>query len=273
MNPSYPIYIPSKGRWNKLITARALDRMNVPYRVVIEPQEKDKYTSEISEDKLLVLPFGNLGQGSIPARNWIWEHSIAEGDKRHWIMDDNILAFYRFNRNKKLYVGDGTIFKCVEDFVDRYTNVPMAGLNYLGLVKARFVIPPFTLNTRIYSCILLSNSVSYRWRGKFNEDTDLSLRILKDGYCTVLFNAFLAEKTMTQRMSGGNTDELYVNGTREKSEALVKQHPDVARLTWKFNRWHHHVDYTPFKNNKLQRDNNSPIPAGVDDYGMVLVNK
>jgi hypothetical protein len=36
----------------------------------------------------------------------------------------------------------------------------------------------------------------------------LSLRALKDGLCTILFNAFLAGKVTTLRMKGGNTDEL-----------------------------------------------------------------
>jgi hypothetical protein len=271
VNPEFPIYIPSKGRAERSITTRALDKMGVQYWVVVEPQEFDDYARVIDRSKLLVLPFSNLGLGSIPARNWIWDHSISEGHKRHWILDDNILAFYRFNRNKKIYVGDGTIFKCAEDFVERYENVPMAGLNYLGFVKARFVIPPFTLNTRIYSCILLSNTIPHRWRGKYNEDTDLSIRLLKDGFCTVLFNAFLAEKTMTQRMSGGNTDDLYANGTLEKSKALAEQHPDVTTVTWKFNRWHHQVNYAAFERNLLKLKPGITIPEGTNNYGMKLV--
>lgn len=28
-------------------------------------------------------------------------------------------------------------------------------------------------------------------------------------------------------------------------------HPDVSELVWRFRRWHHVVDYSPFKNNPL----------------------
>ena len=132
-------------------------------------------------------------------------------------------------------------------------------------------VPPFILNTRIYSCLLIENAAPYRWRGKYNEDTDLSLRILKDGYCTILFNAFLAGKVATQTMSGGNTDELYANGTLEKSQSLIEQHPDVAKIVWKFNRWHHHVDYKQFKKNKLIKKPNLHIPDVVNNYGMKLI--
>jgi hypothetical protein len=72
-------------------------------------------------------------------------------------------------------------------------------------------------------------------------------------------------------MRGGNTDELYRNGTLEKSRMLVRLHPDVTSLVWKFNRWHHHVDYRPFKRNKLIRRPDIEIPQGIDNYGMRLV--
>jgi hypothetical protein len=127
------------------------------------------------------------------------------------------------------------------------------------------------MNTRIYSCILIKNDIPYRWRGRYNEDTDLSIRVLKDGWCTILFNAFLAGKVTTMRMNGGNTDTLYADDGRKKmAESLAQQHPDVAKVVWKFGRWHHQVDYRPFKNNQLVKKQGLNIPQGVNEYGMVL---
>lgn len=274
MNPKYPVYIISKGRHESRLTSKALEEINVPYHIVIEPQEYDMYASVIDPAKILVLPFSNLGQGSIPARNWVWEHAISIGAERHWILDDNISKFYRLNNHVKVKVESGTIFKAAEDFVDRYENVPFAGFNYEFLCKAMDDVPAFYLNNRIYSCILIQNCIPHRWRGRYNEDTDLSLRILKDGYCTILFNAFLCGKSATLKMKGGNTDELYVEDGRLKmAQSLVDQHPDVARVSWKFNRWQHHVDYRGFKKNKLIRKSNIVIPTGIDNYGMELYEK
>jgi hypothetical protein len=127
------------------------------------------------------------------------------------------------------------------------------------------------LNTRVYSCILLRNDLPYRWRGRYNEDTDLSIRILKDGHCTVLFNAFLAFKQTTMTMKGGNTDDLYQgDGRLAMAQSLVDQHPDVATITEKWGRYQHHVDYRPFRRNKLERKPGLDIPSGTNDYGMVL---
>jgi len=272
MNPKYPIYIISKGRWERRQTSKALEIMGVPYKIVIEPQEYDNYSAVIDTSKILVLPFSNLGQGSIPARNFVWEHAISIGAERHWILDDNMDSFYRVNRNMKLIVKTGAIFKAAEDFVDRYENVAIAGFQYNSFVFKDAIVPPFRLNTRIYSCILIKNDLPYRWRGRYNEDTDLSLRALKDGWVTMLFNAFLVNKETTMRAKGGNTDELYkqTNNRLEFAESLKEQHPDVVEVTWKFNRWHHKVNYKPFKNNKIIKKEGLEISKGINNYGMVI---
>ena len=123
----YPIYIISKGRWESRLTSKALEKYNIPYHIVIEPQEYEQYSGVIDPKKILVLPFSNLGQGSIPARNWVWEHSIDNGHSRHWILDDNIRRFYKLNRNKNYEIEDDSIFYHAENFIDRYENVKMAG--------------------------------------------------------------------------------------------------------------------------------------------------
>jgi hypothetical protein len=284
MNPKYPIYIVSKGRWETRLTSKALERINVPYYIVVEAHERDQYAAVIDPHKVLVLPEKYLqeydtcddvgearGKGPGAARNFCWEHSLSMGFTRHWVMDDNIASFNRLNRNLMVKVTSGAIFRAAEDFVDRYHNVAIAGFNYDFFAKAKEPLPAFVMNTRIYSCLLIDNSLSMRWRGRYNEDTDLSLRVLKAGQCTVQFNAFLQEKATTQTMKGGNTDEFYAKeGTLPKSEMIAKLHPDVAEVVWRFNRWHHHVDYTPFKRNQLIRRDNVVIPEGNNEYSMVL---
>lgn len=273
-NPRHPIYVISKGRWESRMTSKALERMNVPYRIVVEPQERGEYASVIDPSKILVLPFSNLGQGSIPARNWVWEHSVREGHAWHWIMDDNINGFYRLYNNIKTPVGCGSVFGAVEDFVERYDNVGQAGLNYFMFASRKTIMPPFCLNTRIYSCILIRNDVypeGSRWRGRYNEDTDLSLRVLKDGWCTVLFNAFLAMKQSTMTMKGGNTEELYAgDGRYEMAKSLKDQHPDCVEITKKWGRWQHQVDYGRFKRNKLRPKSTSEFKDRPNEFGMYL---
>lgn len=271
INPQFPIYIISKGR-PKCLTAQVLASMDVPYRIVVEPVDYDDYLKEHPADIILTLPFSDLGKGSIPARNWVWEHSIAEGYKWHWILDDNIEGFNRLYRNARIRVRSGVVFKVVEDFILRYENIGQAGLNYNHFRPAMFKSPPYSTNTRIYSCILNRNDLDLRWRGKYNEDTDLSLRIMKQGLVTVLFDNFLACKMATQVMKGGNTDNVYTDGDNRHrfAESLMKQHPNECSVVWRYNRWHHHVDYSSFKKNKLKLKSNYVVPEGINNYGLKL---
>jgi hypothetical protein len=151
------------------------------------------------------------------------------------------------------------IFRPVEEYADRFKNVYICGHNYsMFSVACDTGKLPITTNTRVYSCILIKNDItelsdesgSIRWRGKYNEDTDLSLRVLKLGHPTFITNAITCGKERTGKTKGGNTDTIYLgdDGTL-KTQALVDVHPDVTKMTEKYGRVHHNVDYSGFKNN------------------------
>jgi len=288
--PQYPLYIVSKGRADSRFTSKTLEAMHVPYYIVVEKQEVDIYEAAINPKYGTVLEldkkfqdeydtFDDLGytksKGPGPARNFVWEHAKSNGFKRHWVMDDNINGFYRFNNNSRIVCLSGALFRAMEDFNDRYTNLPMCGPNYFSFaVPCGKKNPPIIMNTRIYSCNLIECGTPYRWRGRYNEDTDISLRMLKDGLCTVQFNAFLQGKIVTQAVKGGNTAEFYAKeGTTPKSQMLFDMHPDVTRLVTKYDRPHHHVDYNVFKKNRLQRIPDIIIPNKINEYGMVCVKR
>ena len=284
MNPQFPVYIVSYKRWDSRLTVKTLEKLGVPYMVIVDEPDYENYVRAVGRDKLLILPQkykdeydtfwkdGDKTTGAGAARNFAWDHSIKNGFSHHWVMDDNIQYNERLNRNLISRVESGTVLKCMEDFVLRYDNIALAGPNYEKFVKSTDAVPPYVLNTRIYSCLLIRNDIPFRWRGRYNEDTDLSLRVLKEGWVTVQFNAFLQEKVTTQRMKGGNMEQFYdKEGTEKKSKMLVEMHPDVAKITTKFNRIHHHVDYRPFKDNKLKRKTGVDIPEGINNYGMKLI--
>ena len=291
MNPAYPVYIISKSRYDIRQTSDALERMGVPHYLVVEEQEYGLYrdalkTNGIQHAKLLILdkkyqdeydPCTNedwKSNGPGAARNFCWAHSIEQGAKSHWVMDDNIREFGRVNKNRYARVNTGTIFRAAEDFVDRYENIAISGFQYFMFFVFKDTRPAFVKNTRIYSCLLIRNDIPYRWRGRYNEDTDLSLRALKDGWCTIQFNALLQNKATTQTVKGGNTEEFYAyEGTMNKSRMLAEMHPDVARVAWRFGRWHHYVDYSPFKKTKLIKKSDVKNLKSVDNYGLQLIKR
>jgi hypothetical protein len=283
-NPRFPVYILSKGRFKINPTSRVLERMNVPFKIIVEEFEYEEYAKIIDKSKILILPqkykdeydmFWNDGgkTGGGPARNFAWDHSIANGHQWHWLLDDNIEYFKRTNNNKKIRCNDGTMFYACEDFVLRYENIAIAGPNYTTFCHANDYRPPFTVNTKVYSCLLIRNDIPFRWRGRFNEDVDLCLRAMKAGWCTISFNAFLQDKMSTQKMRGGNTDEIYQDGTYLKSKMLQEMHPDLAVVTTRFNRPHHYVDYSVFKKNFLIKKLNLQEFEPINNYGMVFKEK
>lgn len=283
-----------------MMTSLALTKMGVRHYLVVEPQEVDAYRNSIKTMRLraevveLDLAYksnyelcDNLGlsrsTGPGPARNFAWEHSISNGYPWHWVMDDNIRFFQRMTRGLRIQCNSPSFWAAMEDFVLRYKNIAMAGPNYSMFAFGDTAAKPFVVNTRIYSCNLIRNDVSFRWRGRYNEDTILSLDMLKAGWCTVQFNAFLQNKLQTQRLKGGNTAEFYHKegtvrngqqyadmGTLAKSQMLAKVHPDVANVVYKFNRIHHHVNYNCFKNQKLIRRDDYQPTGHIDEYGMRL---
>ena len=280
----YPIYIISKGRWETRHTSKALEKMGVPYFIAVEPQEYDNYVAVIDPKKVLKLPFSNHGKGSGPARNWCWEHSQANGHKRHWLMDDNISEFWRFHNNKRYRVETGSaIFRAAEDFVDRYENIALAGFQYKFFCIDDYPYPPYMLNTRIMSCFLIDNDCPEKWRGRYNEDVDLSIRVLKRGLATMLFYSFLCGKLRTGTVKGGNTSEIYNNyeedASLKKSQMLVEMHPDVVTLQERYGRIHHHVDLDaiithdgfPARQNPIILRKDVEIKNKVDNYGMKMI--
>lgn len=273
--PRFPIYIPSKSRATIAKTPKLLNELGVPYSIIVEAAQHDEYAEVWGEDKLLVLPeeyqeryltFDRLGdtksRGPGPARNFAWEHSIEAGAPWHWVMDDNIVWFLRLHQNHINPWTDGTPLVAMEDFTLRWRNVAMAGPNYDKFAPARAPAKPFTTNTRIYSCNLIRNDVPFRWRGRYNEDTDLSLQMLKAGWCTIQFNAFLQFKMNTQLLAGGNTEAFYAEeGTYPKSEMLARMHPDCCRVVHRFSRIHHVCDYARFKHRRLVPRDDAPEPS------------
>jgi len=303
IQPRYPVYIPSKGRATKCLTGRFLVKDGVDFRLVVEPQERSLYAKEFGDAKVLALPFRDLGLGSIPARNWIKQHALASGADRHWCIDDNIWCIRRIYHGKRIPCASGPALASVEDFVDRYENVAIAGLNYHFFVVPGHNIPPVFLNVHAYSCMLIRSDLTQEWRGRYNEDTDLCLQVLNErdpdcidsersptGVCAhhgdslakgphgrwviFLVNWVAIDKLQTMRAKGGNTDELYKDdGRLTMARSLERMWPGVVTTTRRFKRPQHHIfdSWQRFDTQPRRRaDVDFTKFAKANEYGMDL---
>ena len=271
--PRYPIYVPSKGRYQyeRALTVRFLMREEVPFHVVVEPTEHDAYAALVGEERVLILDRSD--GGLLYARNWIRDHSEAAGFDRHWQLDDNIRQVHRLYRGERIPCDAAPAFAVVEDFTDRYENIGISGMNYhmFGIKGS----PPFRVNVHVYSCTLINNRMPYRWRRVYNDDTDLCLQVLAGGLCTVAINAFLAEKITTMVIPGGNTDDLYQDdGRLRMARSLERDWPGVVTTDRRFQRPQHVVRNawrkfdTPLRLRPgLSLDD---FAGGPDEYGLSL---
>jgi hypothetical protein len=251
MENKYPIYIVSKGRAYKPLTARIFENSGINYLIAVEPQEKDEYIKALGQHRILELPFSNLGLGSFPARNYCWEHAKKAGYKYYWCFDDNIIEFKKWINGKRKKISnvlDAILY--VESHADRYKP------NITGFERPEFSITipkrPFKTNVHVYSAMLINTQMEYRWRLKYNEDIDLCLQVLHNGGSTSSCLYYMAKKTDTgQKMKGGNQDELYKGNDPKKkllkAKMLESVWPQYAKTVIRFNRYHHFIDWKVFK--------------------------
>lgn len=247
----YPVYIISKGRNDCCLTAFNFKKADIDFLIAVEPQEYDLYCNSLGKEKVLKLPFSNLGLGSYPARNFCWEHAKSKGYKRHWLFDDNIQYFVKWiNGKRKKWEQIETALLFVEQ------NAKKTDVDITGFEEPNFVVKvpkvPFKYNCHVYSAMLIKNELPYRWRLKYNEDVDLCLQVLHNGGTTSSCVYYMANKVSTaQKMKGGNQTELYQGNAPKKNLLKAKMleavWPQYSKTVIRFGRHHHLINWKVFK--------------------------
>ena len=269
--PRYPIFIPSKGRAERCLTAKFFREDGVPFHLIVEPQEADQYAEQFGRENLVILPWSN--RGLVTALNWLWDSEMLKGHERYWYFDDNIRGIYRFHKGMRIRCESSAALRIAEDFTDRYENIAITGFNYYMFTPDGKKRPPFILNHHVYSSMLMKTDMPFRWRGPYNADTDMCLQVLAEGWCTVQIIAFLIWKETTMTMKGGNTDSIYKGDGRLKmARALERLWPGVVETKRRFKRPQHVIKYAWGR-----FDTQLKLKPGIDlstippnDYGLKL---
>jgi hypothetical protein len=193
------------------------------------------------------------------AHNYAWEHSREMGYSHHWIMDDNIRRFLIRHNGRRAVVSDAKALRFNEEFIQKFKNLAGVSLAMSPFMQGK----TFALNTRLYCAVLYRNDLheyGIKWRRGLNDDTIVSLDILKTGYwCTAENRAIGILKLGTSRkgrIEGGMTDFYAQGGFIKKSAELVRLHPDCTKTVVRFNRIHHDVDFSSFKQQLIPVDPN-----------------
>lgn len=200
----------------------------------------------------------NTKCGSYKQRNTCMDHArITLKTDKCWILDDNITGWFYLNEGSNR-ITNGWAFKHVEKFVQNIKEpIAIFSHTYESDIRANTVFPPYSVNRRNYSSLLLDlrllHKHNIRWRLKYNEDVDLTLQALNKKLYTLSSNYVVVKKPPTLRCKGGNTSIIYGEGKHfdKKYQTLQDKwkgtfiEPFITRQKKHLdNRIHHFVKYS-----------------------------
>jgi hypothetical protein len=226
----YTIYIPTKGRAGIAKTMSMLDRENIKYVLVVEPQDYDTYVTHYPNVNILQLDVDDMGV--VYARNYIKKYSRSVGESKHWQMDDDLEKFFirKHNATKNTPVSPLECIHIVETCTDLFSNVAISGMD--GPTYAFSKKYGVQLNRDPGGCVLIDNTVDADWDYRSTEDIHYSLSVLEAGYCTLRFSHVMVQSAPPMKNPGGNTDADYksFDKLKEAYENLIRRWPDKISL-------------------------------------------
>ena len=213
-----PVFILSQGNAAGLTTPAALDALGVPSTVVIDARDFDAYAQIVSPARLLILP--SFIRSEAAARDWLCDRSRDVGAEWAWLLDDDLTGLARRHNRVHTPAGDGSILRAVEGFAERYANLPLCGLNTAEVVGRRSrAAVAYTQNAPVGANMLVRLSATAPGGGYRFEDpggASLAIRMLRDGLCTALFDAFLVVKSGQPQPSLEDVSPYRRNRLREQ---------------------------------------------------------
>lgn len=252
------VHIPSKGRSGTIRTGvRNLLRMNCNVHVWVEPQEFEEYCcrchdmfEESGFCKVHKLQWTN-SPSSTGSRNEILAWARRQGIKRIWMQDDNVVSHGRFNGLTKHRTWEPDFFTEIEQFAIDH-DIDIIGPERDGFVRAGCTTDALRMQHRQYSCFNMRTDEYFRTR--WNEDTDLALRVLLRGGRTCTLRTHTYQKsgrtrsTLHKGHAGGNS-AIYDDTREEYAEEITKAYPRLAIKRWKWGRWHAVINWSRFELN------------------------
>lgn len=220
----YTIYIPSKSRAGIIKTVKTLDKDNLKYVLVVEPQDYDAYRQAYPRIEILQLDANDMGLWYV--RNYIKQYSKSIGESKHWQMDDDLEKFFirRYNATKNTSTTPLTCISIVEKCMDMFTNVAISGMD--GPAYAFSKKYGVVLNRDVGGCVLVNNQIDAKWDYHAVEDIHYALSVLEQGYCTLRFFHVTVESTPSMVTPGGCTTTYY------NSSDKLKQSYDTFIERW-----------------------------------------
>jgi hypothetical protein len=222
MDEIYPIYIPSKGRPENT-TGQLLTQAELPFTLVVEPQDAPAYLKHWSEGRLMILPRDN--QGIAYVRNQI----IAQNKHWYWMLDDDLTGFFETRNRRNVRITASIALGLAQQITVGLgaTQIALEYQQYAWSARREYV-----LNGYCDVCVAIDGSKArlFRYRAEANlkEDRDFTLQLLSCGYRTARVStvSFACPKNGTNK--GGLYDQYQAGIEREAVNTMVRLWPGVC---------------------------------------------
>jgi hypothetical protein len=206
------IWIPSKGRPN-CPTANLLAKANVPFTVVVEPQDEEKYKC------WPIVTLDRNDGGLVFVRNWIKDRA---GTSWFWMLDDDIENFYHTKNKKNYRVTAHEAIRGAEPFFVENKTIGQASLEYQQYAWSAKKLVTHGGYCDVAVCIHAGRTKMCRFRPEvtLKEDRDFTLQVLANGYLTARVCKYSFSAPKNGSNAGGLQAEYAVDG-REAAASLM----------------------------------------------------
>lgn len=202
----YPVCIVSKDRSDTCTTHTLLDFEGVKWFYMVEPKDYDAYVARFGKSKVINIEQND--KGIYYVRNYCIEWSKKNGYDKHWQVDDDLrslhyrpMNFIKGIRDSTRIENPSSMLSYIEDISIKCVNYGAGCLTHDGFAFSKK--NDVDINKMIYCFQLINNSIKSRYQPHTSEDVDFSVRILKEGYVTMVFNKYSFRTPASGSLKGG----------------------------------------------------------------------
>ncbi len=238
----FPVFILTKGRAEIATTPSVLEADNVPYALVVEPQEAEVYRLNYPRAEIVVLPKDN--QGLAYACYWLVEYVRSNSLTWFWRMDDNLGKFGETRCRRVCNMPAGAILSRAELATEWSNRLGLVGLQYTQYAWA--ARKQYTINRMAAACYLqnAASGIQYDLGLPAKQDVDLTLRHVTQGWYTLIWQTLSMSKPTIASWTRGGQCEMY-NKRKDWDDArrLRVLWPQYVKLVMKRGRLDVKIDW------------------------------
>jgi hypothetical protein len=245
-----PIYVPSKNRVKGARTLQVLQEAELPYTLVVEPQDAEQYAAAYPLAVLAVLPENDRG---LPyARNFI----LKRNSGWFWMLDDDIDGFYARSGTKLAKVSAAAALAASEGIIRAVPQAVQGALEYSQYAWS--AKRNYALNSYCDVCVLIDAARTFfhafQEEATLKLDREFTLQLLNAGHFTVRVQKY-AFSCPKNGSNAGGLKPLYdtVQAERAAVDWMVSHYPGLVQAVVKSDgRYDAKINWSAFSARKLK---------------------